>query len=159
MTLYEMTEVAKQLYEMLAAGDIPEEAVSDTIESFGVEGKVEDYCRVIYQLNADVEMYENEIKRLTAKAKAAKKGVDRMKSALSDYMTATQKKKLSAGTFTLSFRKSESVVIMDENALPTEYIVEEVKIKPNKKLIKNAIKNGETVNGAELQENQNLQIK
>lgn len=159
MTLYKMTEAAKQLYEMLAAGDIPEEAVTDTLEGMGVEGKVEDYCHVIYQLTADIDMYDKEIKRLTAKMKSAKSGVERMKGALSAYMQATNHKKLAAGTFTLSFRKSESVVINDESALPQEYIKTEIKKSPDKTAIKNAIKNGQTVAGAELQENQNLQIK
>ncbi|WP_407382822.1 siphovirus Gp157 family protein [Ruminococcus sp.] len=157
MNLYEMTEAAKQLYEMLAAGDIPEEAVADTLESFGVEGKVEDYCHVIYQLMADADMYAAEMKRLEAKKKSAEKGVERMKSALSAYMQATGSKKMSAGTFTLSFRKSESVLIKDEFAIPAEYL--KTKTSVDKTAIKNAIKSGQMVAGAELQTNQNLQIK
>lgn len=159
MTLYEMTEAAKQLYEMLAAGDIPEEAVADTLESFGVEDKVEDYCHIIYQLLADADMYATEIKRLEAKKKAAEKGAERMKGALSAYMQASNTKKLSAGTFTLSFRKSESVLIKDENAIPTEYIKTKTTTSVDKTAIKNAIKSGQTVAGAEIQTNQNLQIK
>ena len=159
MTLYEMTEATKQLYEMLAAGDIPEEAVADTIESFGVEGKVEDYCHVIYQLTTDASMYDIEIKRLEAKKKAAEKGADRMKSALSAYMQASNTKKLSAGTFTLSFRKSETVYISDENAIPAEYIKTKTTTSVDKAAIKAAIKSGQEVAGAEIQVNQNLQIK
>ena len=159
MTLYEMKEAARLLYNMFSAGDIPEEAVIDTLEGLGVEGKVEDYCQVIYQLSADADMYDKEIKRLQAKKKSAESNIDRMKVALSEYMKAANQKKLSAGTFTLSFRKSESVVIKDENALPEAYIKTEIKKSPDKTAIKNAIKNGQTVAGAELQENQNLQIK
>lgn len=157
MTLYEMTEATKQLYEMLAAGDIPEEAVADTIESFGVEGKTEDYCHVIYQLTADATMYDIEIKRLEAKKKAAEKGKERMKAALSSFMQATGANKMTAGTFTLTFRKSESVVIKDEEAIPTNFL--KVKLSVDKTAIKAAIKSGQTVAGAEIQVNQNLQIK
>ena len=154
-----MTEAAKQLYGMLADGDIPEDAVEDTLEGMGVEGKVEDYCHVIYQLNADVDMYDKEIERLKAKKDAAKKGVDRMKAALSAYMMAADKKKLAAGTFSLSFRKSESVIVTDQAAVPTEYLKEKTTISVDKTAIKAAIKSGQAVAGAELQENQNLQIK
>lgn len=159
MNLYEMTEAARQLYDMFAAGDIPEEAVTDTLESLGVEDKIEDYCHVIGQLNADVIMLDNEIERLKAKKDAANKGIDRMKAALSAYMQATGKEKEKAGTFSLSFRKSEAVVIKDELALPTEYVKTKTTTAPDKTAIKNAIKSGEVVPGAELQVNHNLQIK
>ena len=159
MTLYEMTEAAQQLYGLFESGDIPEEAVEDTLEGMGVEGKVEDYCHVIYQLNADADMYDKEIKRLQAKKKVAVNGVDRMKGTLETYMQARQTKKIAAGTFTLSFRKSEAVVVTNQDALPEEYIKTEVKKFPDKTAIKAAIKSGQAVAGAELQENQNLQIK
>lgn len=159
MTLYEMTEAAQQLYGLFESGDIPEDAVTDTLEAMGVEGKVEDYCHVINQLNADADMYDKEIKRLQAKKKAAVNGVDRMKKALAAYMQASQTKKLAAGTFTLSFRKSETVVVTNQDALPEAFIKTEVKTTPDKTAIKNAIKSGQAVAGAELQENQNLQIK
>lgn len=159
MNLYEMTEAAKQLYDMFASGDIPEEAVTDTLESLGVEDKIEDYCHVIGQLNADISMIDNEMERLKAKKESAKKGVDRMKAALSSYMQATGKDKVKVGTFALSFRKSEAVVISDDTALPEEYLNVKTTITPNKTAIKNAIKSGHEVFGAVLQLNMNLQIK
>lgn len=159
MNLYEMTEAARQLYDMFSAGDIPEEAVNDTLESLGVEGKIEDYCHVIGQFNADVVMLDNEIERLKAKKDAAKKGIDRMKAALSEYMRATNTEKTKAGTFALSFRKSEAVVIKDEAAIPAEFIKTKTTTAPDKTAIKAAIKNGQEIAGAELQVNQNLQIK
>lgn len=159
MNLYEMTEAAKQLYDMFTAGDIPEEAVNDTLEAMGVDGKLEDYCHVIGQLNADMTMYKNEIERLKAKQESAQKGVDRMKAALTGYMQATGKDKAKAGTYNLSFRKSEAVVIRDELALPVEYVKAKTTTVPDKTAIKKAIKNGMEVPGAELQVNQNLQIK
>ena len=154
-----MTEAARQLYDMFSAGDIPEEAVNDTLESLGVEGKIEDYCHVIGQFNADVVMLDNEIERLKAKKDAAKKGIDRMKAALSEYMQATNTEKTKAGTFALSFRKSESVVIKNEAAIPAEFIKTKTTTAPDKTAIKAAIKNGQEVAGAEMQINQNLQIK
>ena len=113
MTLYEMTVTATQLYDLFTSGDIPEEAVNDTLESLGVEGKIEDYCHVINQLGSDIASYEAEIERLNAKKQSAKKGIDRMKKALVAYMEVTNTPKVKAGVFDLSMRKSESVVIDD----------------------------------------------
>lgn len=159
MNLFEMTEVEKQLYELFTTGDIPEEAYNDTLESIGIEGKLEDYCHVIGQLDADITMFKNEIERLNAKQKSAQKGIDRMKAALSGYMKETGKEKAKAGTYNLSFRKSEAVIIQDELALPNEFVNTKTTTTPDKAAIKRAIKSGVDVPGAKLQENQNLQIK
>ena len=59
----------------------------------------------------------------------------------------------------MSFRKSVSVDIVDETALPLEFlkIVEDVKI--DKTAIKKAINSGVEVSGAVLKNNRSLQIK
>jgi hypothetical protein len=57
----------------------------------------------------------------------------------------------------VSYRKSTAVEITDLDALPFAYTVTE--IKPDKERITAAMKNGETVPGAELVSRQNIQIK
>ena len=159
MTLYEMTVTATRLYDLFTSGDIPEEAVNDTLESLGVEGKIEDYCHVINQLGSDIASYEAEIERLNAKKQSAKKGIDRMKKALVAYMEVTNTPKVKAGVFDLSMRKSESVVIDDIDKLPEIYVKVKQTTSPDKTAIKKAIKAGEVISGAMLQVNNNLQIK
>ena len=159
MTLYEMTVTATQLYDLFTSGDIPEEAVNDTLESLGVEGKIEDYCHVINQLGSDIASYEAEIERLNAKKQSAKKGIDRMKKAIVAYMEVTNTPKVKAGVFDLSMRKSESVVIDDIDKLPEIYVKVKQTTSPDKTAIKKAIKAGEVISGAMLQVNNNLQIK
>lgn len=159
MTLYEMKEAARQLYEMFADGDIPEEAVNDTLEAMGVEGKIEAYCCVINELNGDILKIDKELERLELKKAAANKGIRRLKTALSEYMLAARADKIKAGTFALSFRKSEAVVITNETALPAEFVKTKTTTAPDKAAIKNAIKSGREVSGAEIQTNMNLQIK
>ena len=157
--LYEMTEAARRLYELQENGDIPEKAVNDTLEAMGVEGKVEDYCCVIFELSGDIQKFENEKSRLEKKITSAEKLSEKLKAKLSEYMTAAKTDKLKAGTFALSFRKSEAVIVTDEAALPAEYIKTKTTTAPDKTAIKTAIKNGLTIAGAELQTNKNLQIK
>lgn len=159
MTLYEMKEAARQLYDMLTDGDIPEEAVNDTLEAMGVEGKIEDYCCVISELNGDIAKIDIETKRLAERKAVIQRGIDRMKKGLADYMTTTRKKKITTELFNLSFRKSEAVVITNETALPAEFIKTKTTTAPDKAAIKTAIKSGREVSGAEIQTNMNLQIK
>jgi len=159
MTLYEMTEVATQLYDLFTNGEIPEEAVIDTLEGIGVEGKIEDYCYVINQLVADTAMIDTEIERLKMKKAQAKGGIERMKKALLAYMTAADIKKTNAGTFTLSLRKSKSVVVSDISKIPEKYIKVKTTTEPDKTALKKAIEAGENIEGATVQTNNNLQIK
>lgn len=59
----------------------------------------------------------------------------------------------------LSFRRSEKVEIINPDVIPKAYINKKVELKPDLNAIKEAIKNGKKVKGAELVNNLNLQIK
>jgi hypothetical protein len=64
MTLYEMTETANYLYRLLEDGEIDEQTVADSLEGLGVGDKLEDYCKVIRQFEADKAAYEAEKNKL-----------------------------------------------------------------------------------------------
>ena len=49
--------------------------------------------------------------------------------------------------------------IVDFDKLPEEYIKTKIEKNPDKVAIKNAIKNGENINGAKIVTNYNIQIK
>ena len=67
--------------------------------------------------------------------------------------------KFSTNRCAVSFRRPESVEVMDEGSVPKAYMVETVTYKPDKKLIKDLLKNGENVGGCRLVETLNAQIK
>ena len=71
-----------------------------------------------------------------------------------------QQGRIEAGTFTLSTRKSEKVIIENEEQIPINYrnVIPET-WKPDKAAIKADIKKGVIVPGAKIEENHNLQIK
>ena len=79
MTLYEMSEGALALYEMFYNGDIDKETLNDTIESFGVEEKLEDYCKLIRRLGADVDVLKVEKARIEQKIKRAENATEKLK--------------------------------------------------------------------------------
>ena len=125
MTLYELTEQAACLYELLQLNEIDEQAFNDTLEAMGAGEKAENYCKIIKQFQSDIEMYKNEIDRLSARKKAAENAVDRMKSMLLLFMQQTGQDKLKAGTFAVSTATTQAVNITDENAVPRIYLVEQ----------------------------------
>jgi hypothetical protein len=149
MTLYEMTANTRELYELLQNEEIDEQTFADTMEAMGTAEKVEGYCQIIKQLKADEEALKKEIDRLSAKKKAAENGQDRMKSALTDFMAAAGKTKDKVGTFSISMRETASVNIINELDLPERFLIPQLP-KADKKAIKEAIENGEAVDGAEL---------
>lgn len=157
-TLYELTTQASMLYEMLQGEIIDEQIFNDTLEAMGAGEKVESYCKVIKQFQSDAEMFKTEIDRLTARKKTAENAVERMKAALLLFMQQTGQDKVKAGSFAVSTATTQAVSITDENAIPCIYLVEQPP-KIDKVGIKNALKAGEQINGAELINNTGVRIR
>lgn len=157
-TLYELTTQATALYELLQAEEIDEQTFKDTLEAMGAADKVESYCKVIKQLQNDVEMYKKEIDRLTARKKTADNGIERMKAALLAFLQYSGQDKVKAGTFAVSTATTQAVQITDEKLIPCIYLVEQPP-KISKDAIKKALKDGEKVNGAELINNIGVRIR
>lgn len=157
-TLFELTQQASELYELLQAEEIDEQTFSDTLEAMGAGDKVENYCKVIKQFQADAEMFKNEIARLTARKQTAENAVDRMKAALLAFMQFSGQDKVKAGSFSVYTATTPAVKIIDETAIPSIYL----KPQPptvDKIAIKAAIKGGATVEGAELINNTGVRIR
>lgn len=110
------------------------------------------------------------IKNLEAEAAAVKaekdnmadrqKRLERKAESLKKYLGyALQGEKFSTPKIALSWRRSESVVITDEALLPENCLNVVVTKRPDKKVIKDALKAGKEIMGAELVTKNNLQIK
>ena len=158
MTLYELTEAAAALYEMLQAEEIDDTVFADTLEALGADEKIESYCKVIKQLQNDVDGFKNEIERMQARKKSAENGIERMKAALLLFMQQTGKDKVKAGTFAVSTAMTQAVNITDESKLPADFLVPQPP-KVDKMGIKKALKEGATVDGAELVNNTGVRIR
>lgn len=157
-TLYEMTAQATALYEMLQAEEIDEQTFNDTLEAMGTAEKVENYCKVIKQLQSDVAMFKGELDRLTARKKTAENAIDRMKAALLMFLQQSGQDKVKAGSFAVSTATTQAVNITDEMAIPCIYLVAQPP-KIDKIGIKNALKSGEKISGAELINNMGVRIR
>jgi hypothetical protein len=158
MTLYEMTTAATSLYEMLCNNEIEEQTITDTLEAMGAEEKLESYCKVIRQLEADAEALKAEKARIADKQKTVENSVARMKLAVQNFLKAKGVQKETAGIFKVALSTSKSVEIVDPSAIPTEYI-KPAKVEFEKTAIRKLLMAGETVPGAELKINEGVQIK
>ena len=158
MNLYQLTGAAMQLQEMLEAGEIDKAVYDDTLEGLDIDTKVENICKVIRNLDAQAKAFKEEKDRLAEHEKVAKNGVTRLKESLLMYMQACDKKKLDAGTFTVSRSKSTSVKIFDETGVPEEFLVYQP-ATIDKTAVAKAIKAGQVVAGAELEEREYVRIR
>ena len=155
-TLYELTGQFLDIYNM----ELDEETKLDMLDSIDwnsdYENKVENYIKVIKNTEADMEARKNEIKRLTELNRADERKNERLKEALKDSMALTGHERVDTPLFKVSFRKSEAVEV-DDLLLPEAYKV--ATYKPDKKRLKEDLKNGLEILGAELVERKNLSIR
>ena len=158
MFLYEMTVATKQLYELLANEEIDEQTIADTLEAMGVEEKLEGYCQVIRQYEAEKEMLKAEKERIDKKIKVTDNAVNRMKKAVIDFMKASGSTKSTAGTFTVALSTSKAVNILDESKVPVRFLVEQAP-KIDKSAIRQELMSGAEIEGCELQINEGVRIK
>ena len=124
-----------------------------------ISEKIENVACYIKNLTADISALKEEEKNLSTRRKQKERKIDSLKGYINYAMELSGRKSLESPRCKVSFRKSSSVEVPDINALDEDYITKTIEIKPNKVAIKEALKEGKTVEGAEIVERQNLQIK
>lgn len=120
------------------------------------EQKIENVGLYIKNLEAEADAVENQEKIFADRKKRIRKKIEGLKSFLG---YALDGQKFKTDKVEMSFRKSESVHITDEYLIPDEYKLFTVVKKPDKKVLKDALKKGKEIMGVELIEKQNIQIK
>ena len=163
--LYEITGDLLTLQEMLEE-DATDEALADTLEA--VQGeyeiKLENYCKVIKNLEADVDALKNEADRLTAKKKLLENNIDRIKKAMFDSMKATKIDKVKGTLFTVAIQRNGGKIPVnvapdvDTSKLPDQLVI--ISEKPNLDAIRELLEAGKSVEGFTLGERgESLRIK
>lgn len=162
LTLYEIQLEFIQLAETIISngGEVTEfESEALQINKENLQNKAVNYGFVCKQLEAENEMIDVEIKRLSALKTARTRTIDKLKDTLSAAMQIYELEEVKTPIIKINFRKSESVEIYNMSQLDQRFVVEKVTLSPDKILIKSAIKAGEDVTGARIIEHKNLQIK
>ena len=119
------------------------------------EQKIENVALWYKNLLSDAAQYKAEKDAFAERERAARAKADRLKAYLLD---ALQGDKYQSTRVSISYRNSSCVVVDDVLDLPPRF----VKFKdpePDKLAIKEAIKNGEVVNGARMESSQSIIIK
>ena len=158
-SLYELTGQFLTIYQL----DIDDETKADTLEAIDwqeqFEQKAEGYAHVIKNLEADVAMYKAEEESFKAKKQAAQKKLDYVKDNIMTAMTVTGQTEVRSGALTLKVQKNRESVQVDEGLLPKKYFAKKIELKPDKTTLKELLKAGKKIKGAELVRTEKLVIK
>jgi hypothetical protein len=158
--LYEITSEALELASLLETEELtPELEAMLVINQEKMEVKVNNYAKVIANIQSDSEAIDQEIKRLKAMKESKDRAITRLKDAVRQAMLVSAIDKIESPLFKLSLRRSEAVEVDIVEALPSQFVNVKNVVTADKVAIKEAIKRGENITGARLIENFNLQIK
>ena len=153
-SLYQINQQIKEAID-LETGEIIDEAAYDAL-NIEKEEKLENIALFYKNTMADAEALKAEEKAFAERRKAAENKAASLKRLLDNELAGSP---FVTSRVAIGYRKSTSVNIVNEEELPKDLLVEKVSISPDKKAIGELLKNGETVSGAELVENKNIQIK
>lgn len=160
MTLYEINEERRRIIESgvdLETGEVAPDFGEKMNDNEGRrDEKINDILGYIKNKKAEAEAYDGEIKRMTKNKKSALAAADGMERYLAMQMEYGETFTSSRGK--ISWRKSERV-IADVDKIPEQFKKRIEEIKPDLIGIKKAIKAGEEVSGAFIEERHNIQIK
>lgn len=157
MNLYELTGQLMQLQMMLEDETVDPEVLADTLE--GVEGefdiKMENYCKVIKNLEGKMDSIDSEIKRLIERKKTFKNNIERMKSCMFDAMKSVGKREAGGDLFTARIQKNGGKLpvvldVTDTCELPDELI--RITESPDMEAIRELLDSGEKCKFAHYEE-------
>jgi len=122
-----------------------------------LQDKAISYACIVKEFEVAEEAINKEFIRLKKLLDAAQKRKELFKMRLAEGLKQFGVDKIETPTLKISFRKSTSVEVLSEWALPNEY--KKMKWEVSKSRVKAALTKGIDVPGAQLKENHNIQIK
>lgn len=160
MTLYEIAQEMANLIDP-ETGELKDYEAFEALEMARDE-KVDNMAKWIIELEAEAKMVKERADELTKRAQSAKKKAERLREFLQEYLAGEKRK---TADYTIGYRRTEAVEITDEDRT-IAWLMENddealtyQKPKISKTAVKELLKTGRDVPGAELVERQTMQIK
>ena len=157
MNLYELSSNYRAIQEM----DLDEETLRDTLDSIigEVEPKAENIVKWIRNLKGENTAIKEEETRLKNKRITNENKIKALSLYLEDFLKNSGLTRLKTGLFTLSIQNNPpSLEIYDATLIPDKYLIEQLPVV-DKTALKEVLKNGIEVPGAELKQTEGLRIR
>ena len=159
--LHEIPAALAGMLDLIQVDEETGEIEPATLESVQIasEEKIIATAMYIRRLDALNKATKETIQDLQERVSADSKRIEALKWLMTKAMDSLQYTEVKSPEVTLRFRKSSSVEITDSESLPKQILRTKTVVEPDKTAIKNALKAGEKIQGAQLVESRNLQIK
>ena len=159
--LHEIPAALSGMLDLIQVDEETGEIEPATLESVQIasEEKIIATAMYIRRLDALNKATKETIQDLQERVRADGKRIEALKWLMTKAMDSLQYTEVKSPEVTLRFRKSSSVEITDSESLPKQFLRTKTVVEPDKTAIKNALKAGEKIQGAQLVESRNLQIK
>lgn len=164
--LYIISKEVEDLFIKLNDTFDPETGEIDTSVFNDLTAKKEEFENKASNMAAVIRMYDRkiaevkaEIKRLSEIEKTYNGLRERLCETLTIALEQLNFEKIDNIKARISFRKSKRIIIDDERAIPDKFKITEINVKIKKDEIKKAINNGDSVNGAHIEDFKNIQIR
>ena len=160
MTLYEIAQEMATLIDP-ETGEIRDFEAFEELQ-MAREEKIDNTAKWIIELEAEAKMVKERADELTKRAQATKKKAERLREFLQEYLAGEKRK---TADYTIGYRRTEAVEITDEDRA-VAWLMEHrddaltyQQPKISKTAVKELLKAGEEVPGAELVERQSMSIR
>lgn len=162
-SLFQLTADFRAQAEQLAALELDEQTLADTLESLSgdVEQKAQNVAYVALSLESTADAIKAHREAQKAREDAMRARAEGLRRYIAGCMDACGISKIDGPGVALSFRKSSAVVINEPGLIPAEFMrqPEPPPPAPSKTLIAEAIKAGREVPGAYIEQRKSLQIR
>ncbi len=158
-TLRELTAEFEAVLAIALEEDDGEELAGRLAEiDMAIEDKADNYAVIIADLNAQEAKLKAEIDRLTKRRQTLRNNADRMKQSLQQAMETVGKEKMKTDYYSYTIQKNPPKLILDdEEIVPEDYFVTRREL--DKVSLKDALKAGQEVRGAHLEQTESLRIR
>lgn len=158
-SIYDINKAFQSLVDMVADGDLSQDDFQQALMELE-QSKVEKCGNAICYLNMlkhSVEDMKAEEKRINTMRKALESRAKNLESAFAYVLKNMGDKEVITKYGVMKVRKNPpSVVIDDLSKVPTKFQHQKIEVTLDKVAIKNAIKAGENVAGAHIEQNEKL---
>lgn len=166
MNLYELTEEWQDAKAAMEVQDYDEQIIIDTLSGIEceIEDKADNYAKIIKMFEGDIETFKIEESRLAMKRKAIENRIKWLKAGLENAMLVLDRKKIKTLLFDFTIQKNPpSLKLADEFfEWAKENRDDFLRYKEpelDRKVILDALKGGEIIEGAEIVQSEGLRIK
>jgi hypothetical protein len=162
MKIYDIINQIKEIEQKIDQfsednlGFVPDELMKELEGSeLKFEEKLEQFIKILMNKKSFSDVLKEEKRKIDSKLKANERAIENLKFFIGSIVGIDNK--YTVGQFKISWRKSESLEVLDESKVPDTFCKFEKKV--NKNDLKDYVKSGGEVDGVRISEKKNIQIK